>query len=69
MSSASTRKIRGKLLLAFIILSCGMAMHADPTPRHAKGRNATLASARIWQGQHTLPQARPNRTGSRQLMR
>lgn len=40
---------RGKLILAAIILSCGFAMHAEPTAQRQAAKRAAVAGERDWQ--------------------
>ena len=43
------KTLRGKLVMSAIILSCGLAMHADPTARHDKATRSSLAAKKTWQ--------------------
>jgi hypothetical protein len=40
--------LHGKMLMAAIILSCGLVMHADPPAPRSKAKPATVAEAWNW---------------------
>ena len=51
------KKLRGKLIMAAVILSCGIAMHADPPSRAQVKRVAAVTAGSKWQMLHSAEAA------------
>ena len=57
------KTVRGKLVMAGIILSCGLVMNADPNDKRPRAKRVSVAEARTWQGLRAAESlARPGKT-------
>lgn len=53
------KKTHRKLVMAAIILSCGLAMHADPSAKRSRVQRHGTTGAAHWQVLPPVAQARP----------
>jgi|GEM_PF-5136321 len=61
------KKLRGKLIMAAVILSCGIAMHADPPSRSQAKKVAALTAGDKWQMLHATEAAARSTAASKNV--